>query len=90
MSAPLILGCVTGDQKQIFARELDEFLADYPDWLLEMPDGSLAPVAHMTRETRSGDAVIWIVHSAEDPSRRIECVQADELLTFKRERDSSP
>jgi hypothetical protein len=75
---------VAWDRKQIFVHELDEFLAEYPDWLLEMPDGSLAPVAHVTRETR-GDAAAWVVHTTDDPSRQFECMHEDELLTFKHE-----
>lgn len=77
------------ERKQIFAHELDEFRAEYPDWLLEMPDGSLAPVAHVTHETRSGNAIAWLVHTAEEPSRQVECGRDDNLLTFKRELDPS-
>ena len=77
------------ERKQIFVHEIDEFLAEYPDWLLEMPDGSLASVAHVTHETRSGDLTAWMLHTAEEPPRQVQYRHDDDLLIFKHQADPS-
>ncbi len=69
-------------EKHVFVREVHEFVSAYPDWLVLMEDGTLAPVSHVTHEERN-DSATWMLHTDEQPSRQIEYSRGDELVTLK-------
>jgi len=69
------------DRHELQAQDLNDVVAKWPGWLLELPDTSEAvPISHVIRVPVLHGETRWVVHTAEHPSRRIEYHRPDDPI----------
>jgi hypothetical protein len=75
----------TSDRQPLSAQDLTDVVIRWPGWLLEIPGTTDAvPVSRVIRVPVLHGGTRWIVHTAEDPSRRLEYEHADDPIVLIR------
>jgi hypothetical protein len=73
------------DRQELRAKDLTHVVATWPGWLLELGDASEAvPISHVIRVPVLHGGTRWIVHTAEQPSRRVEYQHPDDPISLVR------